>query len=54
MIKNDWKAIKIKEETDELLHKCKEEFRKHHKDWDGKTITYNHILKQVCKFYLNT
>lgn len=47
-----WETIKIKTETKMLLDHAKQEFLAHHKEFSGTKITYNHIINQIAKFYI--
>ena len=46
-----WKTVHIKGDTDEILKKAKETFIKHHPEWEGKNITYDHIIRWMGKYY---
>lgn len=47
-----WENIRVKKDTKEMLDNAKKEYVRHHKEMDGAKITYNHIIKQITKYYL--
>ncbi len=51
MVKNH--LIRILPKTDDLLNECKEEFLKHHPEFEQMTISYNKIVYEMAKFYLS-
>jgi len=46
------KNIKIDDETDELLHKCKDDYLNHHPELKKIRLSYNKLLYEIAKFYL--
>lgn len=47
-------SVKIHPATKKLLHQCKNEFTRHHPEFNGKHISMNHIIHQIAVFYLKS
>jgi hypothetical protein len=46
------KVVKIDSETDELLFQARKEFLKHHPELNKIPISYNKIIHEISKFYI--
>lgn len=47
-----YKQIRIKDNTNDILNKCVQEFLRHHPELKEIPISRNKIIYEVCKFYL--
>lgn len=46
------KLIRITQETAEILARCEDEFRRHHSEFNQIPISYNKIVYETARIYL--
>ncbi len=51
---NGFVHLDVRKDVKQLvIENCKTEFLVHHPEMQGRTITHNHIVKQLAIFYLD-
>jgi hypothetical protein len=47
-----FKTVQLKKRTFEMLEPSKQEFLRHHKEWDLEMVSNDKIIFEALKFYL--